>query len=74
VDERAARALIDERAPNAACALCGGTDWITAKDGKPITFLSFEAKEDPRVRVLAIVCTNCGYLRLHSLDVLEALD
>jgi rubredoxin len=64
-------ARLEERAPSPTCGVCGGTDWAVAKDGIPLTFLSFEAKEDPRVRVLGVVCLNCGYVRFHALDVLE---
>ncbi len=73
MDEAAARALIDERAPNATCAACGEGDWIVAKHGSTFTFLSFDATDDPRLRVLAIICTNCGCIRFHSLAVLESL-
>jgi hypothetical protein len=41
------------------------------KGGQPITFLSFEAKDDPRVRVLGFACRNCGYLRFHALEVID---
>lgn len=65
---------LDRRAPSPACSVCGHTEWFTAKEGKPITFLSFEAKDDPRIRVLALGCLNCGYMRFHALEVLEQQD
>jgi hypothetical protein len=69
-DQRAQREL-EQRTGDAVCSVCGETEWVVAKDGKPITFLSFEAKDDPRVRVLAVVCLNCGYVRFHAVEVLE---
>jgi hypothetical protein len=63
--------LIEQRAGRPECSVCAGSDWALVKDGKPITFLSFEAKDDPRVRVLALACRNCGYLRFHSVEALE---
>lgn len=68
-DEKA-RAELEARTGDAACSVCGQAEWVVAKGGKPITFLSFEAKEDPRVRVLAVVCLNCGYVRFHAVEVL----
>lgn len=49
-------------------------DWVLVKEGKPITFLSFEATDDPRVRVrvIAIACRNCGYPRFHSHESISA--
>jgi hypothetical protein len=71
--EDAAKALrlIKKRVGQNACAACRADDWAVIKGGQPITFLSFEAKDDPRVRVLGFACRNCGYLRFHALEVLE---
>lgn len=69
----AARALklIEKRAGQKACPACEADEWAVIKGGQPITFLSFEAKDDPRVRVLGFACRNCGYLRFHALEVLD---
>lgn len=72
MDDATARALIEERGRGATCGVCGGTEWAMAGDGKPITLLSFAATDQPRIRVLAIVCCNCGYVRFHSLEALTA--
>jgi hypothetical protein len=63
--------LINQRVGQNGCPSCQVADWAVIKGGQPITFLSFEAKDDPRVRVLGFACRNCGYLRFHALEVLE---
>lgn len=70
-DAAKALKLIKKRVGQKACPACEAANWAVIKGGQPITFLSFEAKDDPRVRVLGFVCLNCGYLRFHALEVLD---
>lgn len=75
-DAAKALTLIEKRVGQNACSACQADDWAVIKGGQPITFLSFEAKDDPRVRVLGFACRNCGYLRFHALEALvdDSLD
>lgn len=70
-DATRALKLIEKRVGQNACSACQADDWAVIKGGQPITFLSFEAKDDPRVRVLGFACLNCGYLRFHALEVID---
>ena len=70
-DAAKALKLIKKRVGQNACSACEADDWAVIKGGQPITFLSFEAKDDPRVRVLGFACRNCGYLRFHALEVID---
>lgn len=70
-DAAEALKLIKKRVGQNACSACQSDDWAVIKAGQPITFLSFEAKDDPRVRVLGFACRNCGHLRFHALEVIE---
>lgn len=63
-------ALVDARAPDAACPICGSRKWRALRE-RPITLLSFEPADEPRMRMLAVGCRVCAYVRFHDADMLE---
>ena len=70
MDERLAQ-FVETHVRGAACSVCGDTQWFLANDGKPMSFLSFAATENPRIDVFGVCCANCGYMRFHAAEIVN---
>ena len=72
--ERLTRLLgtLDERlrdAPKATCVACGHSQWLWFEQIPVLPIGPGRAYE-----VLTYACAHCGWLRLHSCEVLESAD
>lgn len=65
--------FLDEVKSSKACPFCGTTTWHSASSKK---FQHFFPTEDLNagVRCFVLACTNCGFMRSHSLFVMERHD
>ena len=61
--------FVDTHVRGARCSVCDGERWYLANEGKPMSFLSFGAADNPRVDVIGVCCSTCGYMRFHAADV-----
>jgi len=55
------------------CSICGRVNWTVDDDPAGVTALdpdSGEAVLVPAVPAIIMVCRNCGFIRLHAIDVL----
>lgn len=61
------RKRLDERPRNLRCAYCGEDDWSVAL----MTYRLDTGEVETEERALAYTCQHCGFVRLHSLRILD---
>lgn len=80
IEEAARRA--HEKTGSAACPFCGNTEWLTesggnlaAEDGTAPVFVPKDIRAyfgpAPSIPSVALSCSNCGFIRLHNIAVLN---
>jgi predicted RNA-binding Zn-ribbon protein involved in translation (DUF1610 family) len=55
---------------HAACPMCGQDSWAGSETLSSVP----ELDDGAPIEVLAFVCRNCGFVRLHAIQPLETLD
>jgi ribosomal protein S27AE len=62
-----------DRTANPECPSCGANDWMVQEDAEAVALLlKVPGHEGPSgADVLIYTCGNCGFLRMHSIEVLR---
>ncbi|OOG38523.1 hypothetical protein B0E51_13265 [Rhodanobacter sp. C05] len=68
--------FMTEREDRYACPICDCTNWLGMTDGTGRTacvpWMAPSGQLEPTaVRVLAMFCAQCGYLRMHQVDMFK---
>ncbi len=71
-----AEAFLRSRIVKPICPMCGDPDggWRLFDEGRPVTLkrVDHRNKDIGSFQAIALACANCGFLRLHSPQVIEA--
>lgn len=55
----------------APCEVCGGTDWSVDDHTVHIPVGPPDVTPTPTLPAAAVICTRCGYIRLHAYRVVK---
>jgi hypothetical protein len=70
MDNREFENFLNSRGADRDCPACGYDGaWATVDADHPLRIPAVEA--DASIRVAALLCTNCGFVRLHALGVIR---
>lgn len=76
MDWNVAQTFLRSRILKPLCPMCGDPDggWRLFDEGRPVTLKRVDDgnKEIGSFQAFALACANCGFLRLHSPQVIEA--
>src|SRR5690349_5771952 len=64
--------LLRTRGARATCPSCDLDDWVAIEE--TLQLRAFDPQEDVKYDILAAVCVNCGFVRLHMPSVLYGLE
>jgi ribosomal protein L37E len=69
-------AALSEKKTNPACISCGSNSWAVIPKIVTITLSEGDGfiMPPPNVPATALICTHCGFIRLHSLIALGLME